>query len=41
MGAVRVKTINDRLLNVDYSDPEELKKIISSWGMVEKILVIL
>lgn len=37
LGAVRVKTINDRLLNVDYSDPEELKKIISSWGMVEKL----
>lgn len=37
LGAVRVKTINDRLLNVDYSDPEEVKKIISSWGMVEKL----
>lgn len=37
LGAVRVKTINDRLLNVDYSDPEELKKIIISWGMVEKL----
>lgn len=37
LGAVRVKTLNDRLLNVDYSDPEELKKIIISWGMVEKL----
>lgn len=37
MGAVRVKTINDRLLNVDYSDPEELKMIISNWGMMEKL----
>ena len=37
MGAVRVKTINDRLLGVDYSDPEALKMIVSSWGLVEKL----
>lgn len=37
MGAVRVKTINDRLLNVDYADPEEIKMIISNWGMMEKL----
>ena len=37
MGAVRVKTTNDRLLEIDYSDTEAVKKIISSWGMVEKL----
>lgn len=37
MGSVRVKTINDRLLGIDYSDPEELKMIISNWGMMEKL----
>ena len=34
---MRVKTINDRLLNVDYADPEEIKMIISNWGMMEKL----
>lgn len=38
MGAVRVKTINDRLLGVDYSDTEALKMIVSSWGLVEKLV---
>ena len=37
MGAVRVKTTNDRLLEIDYSDTEAVKKLISSWGMVEKL----
>lgn len=37
LGAVRVKTTNDRLLEIDYSDTEAVKKIISSWGMVEKL----
>lgn len=37
MGAVRVKTTNDRLLEIDYSDTEAVKKIILSWGMVEKL----
>ena len=37
MGVVRVKTTNDRLLEIDYSDTEAVKKIISSWGMVEKL----
>ena len=38
MGAVRVKPTNDRLLEIDYSDTEAVKKIISSWGMVEKLV---
>lgn len=37
MGSVKVKTINDRLLNVDYEDLEELKQIVSNWGMMENL----
>jgi DNA-binding NarL/FixJ family response regulator len=37
VGAVRVKTLNDRLLQTDYADPEEVKSIISNWGMMEKL----
>lgn len=37
MGAVRVKTINDRLLSVDYSDPEEVKVILSNWSMIDRL----
>lgn len=37
MGAVHVKTINDRLLNVDYSDPELIKSLIKNWSMMERL----
>lgn len=37
MGAVRVKTLNDRLLQVDYSDPEEIRVILSNWEKMEKL----
>ena len=37
MGSFVVKTINDRLLNVDYSDIEEVKLIISNWSMIRRL----
>lgn len=37
MGAVHVKTVNDRLLNVAYSDPEIIKMLIKNWGMMESL----
>lgn len=37
MGAVHVKTVNDRLLNVDYSDPELIKSLIKNWSMMERL----
>ena len=37
MGAVHVKTVNDRLLNVDYSDPELIKSLIKNWNMMERL----
>lgn len=37
MGAVRVKTLNDRLLQTNYAEPEEIKAIISNWSMMEKL----
>lgn len=37
MGVVRVKTLNDRLLQVDYSDPEEIRSILSNWDKMEKL----
>lgn len=37
MGAVHVKTTNDRLLNVDYSDPELIKSLLKNWGMMEAL----
>lgn len=35
--AVRVHTSNDRLLNVNYFDLEEIKSLISGWGALEKL----
>ena len=37
MGAVHIKTVNDRLLNLDYSDPEIIKSLIKNWSMMERL----
>ena len=37
MGAVYVKTTDERLLNMDYSDPEIIKSLIRNWSMIERL----
>lgn len=37
MGMVIVKTVNDRLLNLDYSDPEVVKQILSNYNMMKRL----
>ena len=35
--AVYVKTTNENLLNIDYSDPNIIKSLIKNWSMVERL----
>lgn len=37
MGAVYVRTTDEGLLNIDYSDPEIIKSLIRNWSMIERL----
>ena len=37
MGAVYIKTTNEQLLNLDYSDPEVIKSLIKNCSMIERL----
>lgn len=37
MGSVIIKTTNDRLLNLNYADPEVIKQLLSNYGTVAKL----